>query len=100
MTLLIGGIFGVAVGGARDFVTFCSLWAVIGTAAGGNVPVDNMLFLEFLPPSHQYLVTAISAWWILGQLLTSLIGWGLIANFSAPPDALPGTVQAVDNMGW
>ncbi|KAF5005661.1 hypothetical protein FDECE_7917 [Fusarium decemcellulare] len=99
-TLLLGGIFGVAVGGARDFITFCALWAVIGTAAGGNVPVDNMLFLEFLPASHQYLLTAISAWWIFGQLIVSLIGWVLIANFSAPGDSVPGTVRIEDNMGW
>lgn len=45
-TLLIGGIFGIAVGGVDSFVGFCVLWAIIGTAAGGNVPVDNMFFLD------------------------------------------------------
>ncbi|KKY29710.1 putative hexose transporter [Diaporthe ampelina] len=45
-TILIGGIFACAVAGSQNFVTFCSLWAVIGTAAGGNVPVDSIIFLE------------------------------------------------------
>lgn len=32
-----------------NFVAFSALWAVIGTAAGGNVPVGSMMFLEFIP---------------------------------------------------
>lgn len=32
-----------------NFIAFGALWAVIGTAAGGNVPVDSMIFLEFVP---------------------------------------------------
>ncbi|KAK0645167.1 putative MFS-type transporter PB1E7.08c [Lasiodiplodia hormozganensis] len=99
-TLLIGGIFGIAVGGVDSFVGFCVLWAIIGTAAGGNVPVDNMFFLEYLPSSHQWLLTALSTWWIVGQLIVSLIGWAFIANFSCPTNTLPGTCTKGENMGW
>ncbi|CAG9970358.1 unnamed protein product [Clonostachys byssicola] len=99
-TLLIGGIFALGAGASHNFITFSALWAVIGTAAGGNVPVDNMIFLEFVPASHQWLLTALSTWWILGQLLVSLIGWGFIANFSCPADGMPGTCRREDNMGW
>ncbi|KAL6241223.1 hypothetical protein RBB50_011902 [Rhinocladiella similis] len=99
-TLLIGGIFGVAVGGLDHFVGFCVLWAIIGTAAGGNVPVDSMIFLEFVPGSHQHLLTALSAWWNFGQVIVALVGWVFIANFSCPSDAEPGTCQKSDNMGW
>lgn len=38
-----------ACGGAMNFVAFSAFWAVIGTAAGGNVPVDSLIFLEFVP---------------------------------------------------
>jgi MFS family permease len=100
VTLLIGGIFGIAAGGVNNFVAFCVLWAIIGTAAGGNVPVDNMIFLEFVPASHQYLLTALSVWWIVGQLIVSLIGWAFIANFSCPTDSIPGTCHKKDNIGW
>lgn len=56
-TLIIGGLFGSAVAGLSNFTAFCIFWAVIGTAVGGNVPVDSMIFLEFVPGSHQYLLT-------------------------------------------
>ena len=40
------------------------------------------MFLDFIPASHQYLLTVLSIWWAIGQLLGSLIAWPLIANFS------------------
>lgn len=48
-TLLIAGTFLCAAAGSLNFLAFSALWAVIGTAAGGNVPVDSMIFLEFVP---------------------------------------------------
>lgn len=75
LTLLIGGIFGAAVAGLSNFVPFCIFWFFIGTAAGGNVPVDSVIFLEFVPGSHQYLLTALSGWWNFGQVVVSLLGW-------------------------
>ncbi|KAF2812093.1 MFS general substrate transporter [Mytilinidion resinicola] len=89
MTLLIGGIFGLVIGALDHFVGFCVVWAIIGTAAGGNVPVDSMIFLEFVPGSHQYLLTALSAWWNFGQVIVSLVGWVFIAHFSCSADAEP-----------
>ncbi|RFU26387.1 hypothetical protein B7463_g9954, partial [Scytalidium lignicola] len=99
-TLLIGGIFGAAVAGLNNFPGFCVMWAIIGTAAGGNVPVDSMIFLEFVPGSHQYLLTALSAWWNFGQVIVALIGWVFVANFNCPADATPATCKRSDNMGW
>ncbi|RMZ86200.1 hypothetical protein DV737_g196, partial [Chaetothyriales sp. CBS 132003] len=99
-TLLIGGIFGIVVAGLDHFVGFCVMWSIIGTAAGGNVPVDSMIFLEFVPGSHQHLLTALSAWWNLGQVIVSLLGWVFIANYSCPSDSEPGTCRKEDNMGW
>ncbi|POS74778.1 hypothetical protein DHEL01_v206820 [Diaporthe helianthi] len=72
-TILIGGIFACASAGSQNFVTFCSIWAVIGTAAGGNVPVDSIIFLEFIPQERQWLLTSLSAWWNLGQVIVSLV---------------------------
>lgn len=99
-TILIGGIFACAVAGTTNFVAFSALWAVIGTAAGGNVPVDSIIFLEFVPGSHQWLVTALSAWWNLGQVIVSLISWVFIANFNCPSGSTYLTCQRQDNMGW
>ncbi|KAJ5085565.1 hypothetical protein N7532_010336 [Penicillium argentinense] len=99
-TLLIAGIFLCAAAGSLNFIAFSALWAVIGTAAGGNVPVDSMIFLEFVPGSHQYLLTALSAWWNLSQLIVSLVAWVFLANFSCPTDATSETCRRQENMGW
>ncbi|KAK2927932.1 Major facilitator superfamily [Fusarium oxysporum f. sp. vasinfectum] len=96
-TIFIGAIFACAVAGAQDFITFCSLWAVIGTAAGGNVPVDSIVFLEFVPQSHQWLLVTLSAWWNLGQLIVSLLSWVFLANFAC---SSPEGCRRQDNMGW
>ncbi|KAH0045515.1 Clavaminate synthase-like protein, partial [Aureobasidium melanogenum] len=99
-TLIIGGLFGTAVAGLSNFTAFCIFWAIIGTAAGGNVPVDSMIFLEFVPGSHQYLLTALSSWWMLGQVIVSLLSWVFLANFACPTDSTPATCKRADNMGW
>ncbi|KAJ5246304.1 hypothetical protein N7468_001287 [Penicillium chermesinum] len=99
-TLLIAGIFLSACAGSMNFIAFSAFWAVIGTAAGGNVPVDSIIFLEFVPGSHQYLLTALSAWWNLGQLIVSLLAWVFLANFSCPTDATAATCSRSENMGW
>ncbi|KAL4930433.1 uncharacterized protein BDV17DRAFT_280717 [Aspergillus undulatus] len=99
-TILIAGIFLCGAAGTMNFVAFSAMWAVIGTAAGGNVPPASMIFLEYVPGSHQYLLTALSAWWNLGQLIVSLLAWVFLANFSCPTDATPDTCSRSQNMGW
>ncbi|KAG8692222.1 hypothetical protein FRC11_003768, partial [Ceratobasidium sp. 423] len=65
---------------------------------GGNLPVDSAIFLEFLPGTHQYLLTILSIWWAFGQLLGSLVAWPIISNFSCETTAT--TCARKDNMGW
>ncbi|KAI9050202.1 hypothetical protein LZ554_006343 [Drepanopeziza brunnea f. sp. 'monogermtubi'] len=100
ITLLTGGIFACAAAGTQNFIAFSAIWAVIGTAAGGNVPVDSLIFLEFVPGSHQWLLTAMSAWWNFGQVIVSLLGWVYQANFSCAADSTWETCKRADNMGW
>ncbi|KAL4936964.1 hypothetical protein BDV06DRAFT_232908 [Aspergillus oleicola] len=99
-TIFIAGIFLCGAAGTTNFVAFSAMWAIIGTAAGGNVPPASMIFLEYVPGSHQYLLTALSAWWNLGQLIVSLLAWVFLANFSCPTDATPDTCSRSQNMGW
>lgn len=62
------------VAGASDSsTTLISLASVWSVGVGGNVPVDSAVFLEFLPSSHQYLLTVLSVWRAFGQLLGSLV---------------------------
>jgi MFS family permease len=97
-TIFIGGIFACAVAGTRSFVSFCALWAVIGTAAGGNVPVDSIIFLEFMPPTKQWLLVSLSAWWNLGQVIVALLSWLFFDKFACSAKDAPCRMQ--DNMGW
>jgi hypothetical protein len=74
------------------------MWSI---GVGGNLPVDSAIFLgmsaitasqsgfclyedmpEFIPASHQYLLTVLSIWWALGQLLGSLVGLCLVSERS------------------
>lgn len=50
--------------------------------------------------SHQWLLTALSAWWNLGQLIVSLIAWVFLAHYSCPTDFTPNTCFRSENMGW
>ncbi|PPQ82780.1 hypothetical protein CVT25_009275 [Psilocybe cyanescens] len=102
ITLFLAGVFGLAAGGSSNFITLASLLAVMGVGVGGNLPIDSAVFLDFVPASRQYLLTFMSIFWCLGQLLVNLLAWPLIANFSCPV-ASPSSPQPCarsDNMGW
>lgn len=73
ITLFLAGVFGLAAGGSPNFVTLASLLAVLGLGVGGNLPIDSAVFLDFVPGSHQYLLTILSIWWSIGQLVSALV---------------------------
>ncbi|KAI9454271.1 MFS general substrate transporter [Russula earlei] len=97
LTLFIGSIFGIAMGGSMSFAVLASLTVVSNVGVGGNIPVDSAVFLDFVPNSHQYLLTVLCVWWNSGVLLGSLIAWPLIANFSCNASS---PCPRSDNMGW
>ncbi|KAA8899168.1 sugar transporter [Sphaerosporella brunnea] len=97
-TLGIAGIFGLAVAGAPNWVGVAALFSVLGLGVGGNLPVDGALFLEFLPANHGGLLTMLSVWWPLGQLVASLIAWGFLPNYSCSAEQAVCTKEG--NMGW
>ncbi|TVY73178.1 putative MFS-type transporter PB1E7.08c [Lachnellula suecica] len=83
MTLFLAGVFGIAAGAAPTWVGACGLYAALGVGVGGNLPVDGALFLEFLPNASGRLLTFLSIWWPIGQLVASLIAWGFLGgNYS------------------
>ncbi|EIW74847.1 MFS general substrate transporter [Coniophora puteana RWD-64-598 SS2] len=100
ITLFIAGVFGLASGGSPNFITLAALIACVGLGVGGNMPVDSAVFLDFVPGSHQYLLTILSVWFTLGQLLSSLIAWPLITNFSCSPTPENPACPRESNMGW
>jgi hypothetical protein len=87
-------------GGSLTFVALASLAAISSIGVGGNIPVDSAVFLgllilclfnhvrninactDFIPASHQYVLTFMSIWWTFGQLFASLV---CVSLFSAIP---------------
>src|SRR6266480_7546161 len=65
--------------------------------AGGSLPVDGALLLEFLPYASQNLLTLLSVFWPVGQLVASLVAWIFIPNFSCDPNGTSCTKE--QNMG-
>ncbi|KAF8071534.1 major facilitator superfamily domain-containing protein [Lyophyllum atratum] len=100
ITLFLAGLFGIAAGGAPNFVSFAALVACLGFGIGGNLPVDGALYLEHIPQSHQWTLTLLSGWWAIGQLIASVVAWGFIGNFSCDPSTPVGQCLKADNMGW
>ncbi|KAL7963426.1 MFS general substrate transporter [Trichoderma compactum] len=81
MTLLITSIFGILAAYATGWGVVCFLYAAFGFGVGGNLPVDGALFLEFLPDASSSLLTLLSVWWPIGQLVSSLAAWFFIAQW-------------------
>ncbi|KAI1156321.1 sugar transporter [Nemania diffusa] len=81
LTLLITGIFGTLAAYAPNWPAVCFLFGLMGTGVGGNLPVDGALFLEFLPDASSSLLTLLSVWWPVGQLVSSLFAWYFITNW-------------------
>ncbi|KAI0190016.1 sugar transporter [Xylaria flabelliformis] len=81
LTLLITSIFGTLAAYAPSWPVVCFLFGLMGTGVGGNLPVDGALFLEFLPDASSSLLTLLSVWWPVGQLVSSLFAWYFITNW-------------------
>ncbi|KAA8574606.1 hypothetical protein EYC84_006047 [Monilinia fructicola] len=86
-TLGITAVFGLIAAGSPNFAAigcFAALWSF---GVGGNLPVDSAVFLEFLPGSHQYLLTILSVDWAVAQVIANLIAWPLLGNLTCQEDS-------------
>jgi len=97
LTLGITGVFGLIAAGSPNFAAACVFAALWSLGVGGNLPVDSAIFLEFLPGSHQYLLTILSIDWAFAQLLANLVAWPLVGNMTC---ASGEGCSKAGNMGW
>jgi MFS family permease len=98
LTIGITAVFGMIAAGSPNFAAiavFAALWSV---GVGGNLPVDSAIFLEFLPGSHQYLLTILSIDWALAQVYATLVAWPLLGNLTCQETDENCTKS--ENMGW
>lgn len=97
LTLGVTAVFGMIAAGSPNFAAigcFAALWSF---GVGGNLPVDSAVFLEFLPGSHQYLLTVLSVDWAFAQVIATLVAWPLLGNLTCQQDE---TCTRSKNMGW
>lgn len=73
--------------------------AIIGFGAGGNLVMDTTVFLEYLPGKYQWLLTAMAAWWGVGQAITGFIAWGFMVD-EKWNCATVDTCTRENNQGW
>lgn len=98
LTLGLTALWGLVAGGSPNFAAigvFDALWSF---GVGGNLPVDSAIFLEFLPGTHQYLLTVLSVDWAVAQVIANLIAWPLLGNLTCAEDEVPCLKK--NNMGW
>ena len=98
LTLGLTAVWGLISAGSPNFGAMCAFAALWSFGVGGNLPVDSAIFLEFLPASHQYLLTVLSVDWAVAQVITNLVAWPLLGNLTCQQDA--ETCSKGDNMGW
>ena len=98
LTIGVTSVFGLIAAGSPNFVALGCFAAFWSFGVGGNLPVDSAIFLEFLPGSHQYLLTILSVFWALAQLLATLIAWPLLGNLSCQETST--ICRKSENMGW
>lgn len=98
LTFLCTAIWATVAGASPNFAAigvFAALWSF---GVGGNLPVDSAIFIENLPSPQKYLLTMMSGFWALGQILANLISWALIGNFSCSDST--EECHKADNKGW
>lgn len=98
-TIGVTAVFGLIAAGSPNFAAigcFAALWSV---GVGGNLPVDSAVFLEFLPGSHQYLLTILSIFWALAQLLATLVAWPLLGYRTCSAEQTTPCTRS-QNFGW
>lgn len=97
LTLGLTAVWGMVAASAPNFAAigvFAALWSF---GVGGNLPVDSAIFLEFLPASHQFLLTILSVDWAIAQVVATLIAWPLLGNLTCQQDEI---CTRKGNMGW
>jgi MFS family permease len=97
ITLGVAAVFAMIAASSPNFAAigvFAALWSF---GVGGNLPVDSAIFLEFLPGSHQYLLTVLSIDWAVAQVVATLIAWPLLGNLTCQEGE---ECTRSKNMGW
>ncbi|KAH9894713.1 transporter [Xylariomycetidae sp. FL2044] len=98
LTLGLTAVWGTVAASAPNFAAigvFAAFWSF---GVGGNLPVDSAIFLEFLPGTHQYLLTILSIDWAIAQVVANLIAWPLLGFMTC--QQTDENCSRSENFGW
>lgn len=74
-TLVLMGMGGLVGAGMPSFTGLCVVSFVMGFAIAGNLLIDTIILIEWVPASHQFLVCLQGLFWGLGELVAAAVGW-------------------------
>lgn len=74
-TLVLMGMGGLVGAGMPSFTGLCVVGFVMGFAVAGNVLIDAIILIEWVPASHQFVVCLQGLFWGLGELVAAAVGW-------------------------
>ncbi|KAG9589791.1 MFS general substrate transporter, partial [Aureobasidium melanogenum] len=96
-SLMISSVFAIVAGGSPNWPVLGLFICLSAFGSGGNLVLDTAVFLEYLPSQSQWMITALAAWWGVGQLVAGLFSWAFLPNYSC---ATAATCTRANNMGW
>ncbi|GKT66726.1 membrane transporter [Colletotrichum tofieldiae] len=103
ITLVIAAVSTIVAGAMPNWGALGLFVAALGFGAGGNLILDPAVFLEFLPFDKQWTITAMAAWWGLGQTLEGGIAWGIFSRDDWSCEATPEPLEVCtwqNNKAW
>jgi MFS family permease len=96
-SLMISSVFAIVAGASPNWIVLGLFICLSAFGSGGNLVLDTAVFLEYLPSQSQWMITALAAWWGLGQLIAGLFSWAFLPGHSC---ATAATCTRANNMGW
>ena len=116
-TLFFTAVFGLLASFSNSFTTICITLFLLGSSVGvssalltkiapllinsqGSMPTDATLILENVPKENQYLVTALSAFFSVGSVLSAVFALVIVPRNSCPRDLKQPCDVNVQNTGW
>ena len=63
-----------------------------------TIVADSAIFLEFLPGTHQYLLTVLSIFWAFAQVIATLVAWPLLGHRTC--EKKDENCTRAENFGW
>ncbi|KAF2857368.1 MFS general substrate transporter [Piedraia hortae CBS 480.64] len=89
VSLMLSAIFCLVAGAAPNWIVLGLFVCLSAFGSGGNLVLDTVVFLEYLPSRKQWLLTLMAAWWGVGQLIAGLFAWAFLPNYSCPGPSTP-----------